>query len=85
MSLGLRKCAVLHMVGGRVVGRGDLRLTSDETLPVLNPGENYRYMEKANRTILITRVQQVLSSYLNSSDKTRAHNTCLLQYYLHAG
>ena len=44
MRLGLRKCAVLHMVGGRVVGRGDLRLSSDETMPGLNLGETYRYL-----------------------------------------
>ena len=101
MSHRLRKCAVLHMKEGRVVSRGDLRLTSDETLPELNPDETYRYLwldqlveAQKSRTWkrlseqYLTRVEQVWSSGLNSGDKTRAHNmwaVALLRYYLHAG
>ena len=101
MSHRLRKCAVLHMKEGRVVGRGDLQLTSDETLPELNTDETYRYLgldqlveAQKSRTWkrlseqYLTRVEQVWSSGLNSGDKTRAHNmwaVALLRYYLHAG
>ena len=84
-----------------MVGHGDLRLTSDETLPELNPGETYRYLgldqlveAQKSRTWkrlseqYLTRVEQVWSSGINSGDKTRTHNMWavdLLRYYLHAG
>ena len=44
MKLGLRKCAVVHMVGGRLIHSEDFLLDKDRVVSAVTGGNTYQYL-----------------------------------------
>ena len=98
MELGLRKCAVAHMVQGTEVKRGGKGLKSGEEIRELEEGGTYRYLgtqqrfgADLNRTKqgvmkeYIGRTRRVWESGLNMGMKTEVQNswaTATMRYSL---
>ena len=97
MTLGLRKCAVAHAVGGRVVQGGNLPLATGGTISEVEYGETYKYLGvsqlfEANlgrtkqriKSELYKRLRKTWQSDLNARNKTRANNSwavAVLRYF----
>ena len=88
MELGLRKCAVAHVKGGKLVGGEDFLLDEESKVEQVARGGTYRYLgieqlfkpdHKAVRERLTKtyakRLRQIWSSDLNSKHKVHATNT----------
>ena len=49
MELGLRKCAVAHMIRGKKVMDGEIKMESGKEISEIEEGEVYRYLGVAQR------------------------------------
>ena len=88
MELGLRKCAVAHVKGGKLVDKEDFLLPEERTIEQVARGGTYKYLgieqlfkpdHKTVRARLYKtyakRLRQIWSSSLNSKNKVHATNT----------
>ena len=79
MELGLRKCAVAHMVKGKVVQCEDFLLPEDKTIAAVTRGETYRYLSieqvfKSDHDGIRRKLTKAYVKRLRSSDLNVKHN-----------
>ena len=87
MELGLRKCAVAHMIRGKKVMDGEIKMESGKEISELEEGEVYRYLgvaqmfganptktKKGIEKEYITRTREVWRSAMGVRKKVEAQN-----------
>lgn len=88
MSLGLEKCAALHIEKGKVISTENLVLTDGTEFPELDPEKAYKYLgviqaleikQRENKNVaekkFLKRVNIILKTQLNAKNKILAINT----------
>ncbi len=91
MQLGLTKCAVAHLLKGRVRDRGEVILPGGRQVLAARKGNPYKYLgieqvfepdlttvQDRLKKLYLWRVRTIWSSNLNGRNKVLAHNAGLV-------